>query len=349
MTNTTELKEVITLTKIIYTNNFTKEANYTFFKDNTMWTSNTNGDSIAEDEMVIFHTFKQQLPFDNLGIPSKELHGVLDSISEEATFTQNEDNLLIQDKNKKITLPIVKYVEPPKIDLGGLNYYTLPSDDFRRVKKRLLQFVDKNDENGSKIHFTGDIVSTDVNSIHTEMINADFMKVEDFAIPLQVFSIMENFAHLVVDDYLYLKSSKGTVLVTKYYGVMDLGFIDKFHSDLWDKKDVACPLVIPQFDSKDLFKVFGVNTKKPDREVCVSVSEDRIEISTGDDLTGFVSVELDSVHSNSEIKFKVCTEKFFDLIVNYESIYIIEMAGEKTLWGKIGEECSKYIVIDEII
>ena len=342
-----ELKEVLALTKTIYTNNFVgSKGAYTYFKDNKLWSSNTTNEGIAEEEMIILHTFKNQLPFDNIGIPSKELHGVVDSITEDSTFTQKEDHIIIVNGKTKVTLPIVEYENPPSINLEGLTYVPVPSMDLERIEKRLLQFVYKTDENGGKVHFMGDAFSTDINSIHTENIGAGFPY--DFAVPLSVYSMMKYFAHLAVDDYLYMKTFNGTVLITKCHPVMDISFIQEMHENVRTGEQEVYPIVIPEFDATNLFKLFGMNTKKPDREVVVDINKERIEISTGDDLTGFVSVDLDSHVDNPAVKFKVGTEKLFDLMKNYDKVYLVEIAGEKALWGKIDETTDKYVVIEEV-
>lgn len=345
MTNiTAELKEVVALTKIVYTQNFTKSSNYIYFKDNACYISNTE-DTLKEEECIIFHTFQNTLPFNNLGIPAKELHGVLDSITESASYTQKEDHIIITDGNKEITLPSVTYTPPPSVDINGLNYTPIPSADIDRVSKRLLQFTDKTDVDGSKIHFIGDVISTDINTIHSEVIGVDF---PDFAIPLQIFSIMSKFAHLAVDDYLYMRTYNGTVLVTQFYPVMDLHFLEDLHKGLNCNEVGIKPIYIPKVNEDALFKVFGFNTKKPDREVIVDINAVRITISTGDDLTGFVSVDLDSRPSNPIVKFKIGTEKLFTLLKDYDNLYLTEIAGMPAIWGKIGEESNKYVVIEKI-
>jgi hypothetical protein len=337
----TELKQVLSLTKSVYLNNFIKEANYVYVHERKLWTANTM-DGVGDDELILFHTFKSSVPFDNIGIPTKELDGVLNSISEGASFTQHSDCIVITDGNKKITLPIVEYIEPPSIDLSGLTYTPLPS--FEGISKRCLQFIDKTDVDGSKVHFTSDVITTDVNSIHTESVP---MELSDFSVSIQTFSVMKEFSGIAVADYLYLKSDSGTILVTKHYPIMELDFIEELYQNIETKAVEVLPIIIPKVDATDLFKVFGVNTKKPDREVTVDINAQRIEISTGNDITGFVTVTTESVISNPVIKFTIGTEKLFELLKNYEKLSLTELAGEVVLWG-VCVGYNKFIVIEEI-
>jgi len=330
-----ELLSVLELTKIVYTQNFTTESNYFFIKDKFLWTSNTNSETIVENETIIFHTLQEELPFNNCGIPTAKFFAILKTLSEDAQFTQKEDHILIIDGKKKIKLPIVEYTESPRVDLADLNY--TPFTECADIIKNITQYVDKTDEDGSRIHFINKcIYSTDRNSFHKSLTTTVGL---DFSVPIEIFVSMFNFDEYAVDDYLYLKKGN-TIAVTKYYDPIDVSFI----TDVSRGEKLELPNII----DTELFKIFNADTKKPDREVTVTMCDGVIRVESGNENTGFVSVEGETPFAEN-ISFTCNAEKFELLCKGALEVYIDrEMMENAYILIGVFENYEKYIVVEEV-
>jgi len=302
------LCEVLELTKRVYSNNWTTESNYVYFKDNEMWTGNTTGDGVTEDELLIYHTFTVPLPFSSLGIPTAKFLATLKAISENATITQKEDHLLIVDGSKNIKIPTVDYTESPNIDLNGLQY--TPLKEMAEVSKNMMQFIDKTDVDGGRVHFHKDFMyTTDRNSFYKTPSIID----DTIAVSTSIFHTVVEFNEYCVDDYLYLRKGN-TTAVTRYYDPVEVSFLD----DLGESGE---RLLLPDIVDKELFKIYNANVKKPDREVNIDICEGTIRCESGNDSDGLVSVEgeIDTEWSGS---FTCNVEKFTSLIENAVEVYM---------------------------
>jgi len=322
-----QLYEVLELTKIIYSNNWTTESNYVYFKNNELWTGNTIGDELTEDEVVIYHTFTTPLPFSNLGIPTAKFFATLRVISENATIIQKEDHLLIEDGSKSIKIPTVDYVESPNVDLNGLQYVLVK--EMKESPKSMLQFVDKTDIDGGRVHFRTDFMyTTDRNSFYKTPSIID----DNIAVSIPVFNAVVKFNEYCIDDYLYLRKGN-TTAVTRFYDPVEVSFLD----DLGESGE---RLSIPDIIDKELFKIYNANTKKPDREVNVDICEGIIHCKSGNDNAGLVSVEGE-INTDWSGSFTCNIEKFTSLVNDTVEVYIWDEVLEC-----IYENGTRYIAVE---
>ena len=106
-----ELKEVLDLTKLIYANNFTNEANYVYFDEAGNMRCSNVATTVGSDEFFLQHNFKTPV-FKNVGIPAKELHQVLSNVAE-FTLAQHADSIEISSEHTVVQIPTAEYEEPP--------------------------------------------------------------------------------------------------------------------------------------------------------------------------------------------------------------------------------------------
>jgi len=306
MTYGSELEEFLDLAKIVYTQNFTNESNFIYFGiDGEIWTSNISGDEIGIDEIIIYGSLKNPV-FTNISIPAKELHGILSSL-EKPEFEQKDDHIIAKDNRTTVKLKTSKYEDPPVDKITRVDWKDLPKLDPKQ-NKSLLEFIDKNDKFGSRVHCEGGPFTTDVNSIHLLSVYFPY----DLSMLPQVWSILEHFTDIAVDKpllYLYNRDSNVT-LVTSCDAPMEIGYIYDIMED--DDPGNYIEIELENIHSSKIVQTFMINTAKADRVVDVSVIAGVMSIVAEDYRKGSVDFRIaDKINHSEDVEFSIHPDKLY--------------------------------------
>lgn len=335
------LETFLKAAKIIYTQNFTNEANYVYFGGSgEIWTSNISGDDIGTDEVILYGCLKNPW-ITNKGIPAKELHDILPALVN-PVITTSDDHIVIESGKTKVKLKTVAFKEPPvtKISTGKWEPVPkIPTAD----NKQLLEFIDKNDVYGSKVHCDAEgCYTTDGNSIHLCNIPFPF----DIAVNLDVWSVFPLFDNIGIDeDLLYLhNTADNIVLITKYEIPMDIQYLEDImgaYDSLGEENNVT-EFIVNESSSSDLIKSFMSSINKADRIIDVVVKDHEVQIIAEDYRKGSVdTVIATNVEHLQDVHFTIHPDKFFSCLKMGKTLRIID----DTLWVQQGS-CDKFVKIE---
>jgi hypothetical protein len=309
--NIVELKELVSLTSIIFTNNFTKESNYIFFHESgKLWASNSTN-TIGTDECLLIHEFTNPI-FSNVGILAKELMLTVKNLSDDVEIYQKEDHILIVEGKVTVKIRTIPYTScPVKVSLGV--EYNKIGKKIGEYLPALTEFMDKAEEVARNIHFdTFTMTSTDVVSVHRITLQEGMVSDEPFSVGPHIASLFDSFDYISIGEYLYLKRECGTTLITRCGGCDEFPFIDNI---VWRTPGIPTPNIA----DGELLKLFMSDIKKPDREFIVSIIGGIMSISAEDGRKGGVRIETDVVlEEDINTEFKINADKFISICKNYE-------------------------------
>lgn len=334
MTLGREIEKFLDLSKIVYTQNFTNESNYIYFGvEGIMWTSNVSGDVVGVDEIILYGCVENPV-LTNVGIPAKELHDIV-SRMDNPVITQNDDHIVAKDSTSTVKLKSVRYTDPPVDNVSRDNWEKLPTLDPKH-NKFLLEFLDKADINGSRIHCDEcGPFSTDVNSIHLMSANFPF----NMAVTPQVWNVLENFSHIDIEKnliYLYNEELKIT-LITSHASPMEIDYIYDL-MDAWEEgSDDFIEINIDEMVDSPLIKSFTASISKADRVITVSVKDEEIHVVAEDYRKGSVSSTIAThVEHTDDVKFKIHPDKLFACIkmggvirILHDTLWVTAPTGDK--------------------